>query len=74
MQFKVGCFIGYFHPPEKLANRKNLYLWVGLLIKIIKETGNFTTIIGFVIWQPFVSLAIFYTRLYIIQVKWQSQL
>ena len=27
MGFKVGCFIGFFHPPEKkLANTKKLYI------------------------------------------------
>ena len=23
MSFKVGCFFGFFHPPENLANRKS---------------------------------------------------
>ena len=32
----VGCFIGFLHPPEKLAK---LYGWVGLQKTCIKETS-----------------------------------
>ena len=41
--YKDGHFIGFFHLPEKLANRKLLYQWTGLLtiIKcVVKEAGS----------------------------------
>ena len=38
--YKGGNLVGFFNLPEKLANGKMLYQWMGLLFNIAIQYGN----------------------------------
>ena len=49
MDFQADCFVGFFHMPEKIVNRKNLYQLKGLSTNIkYRMKRNFG---GRKIWQ-----------------------